>query len=181
MSKQVVQDIMQQEAMVLSELSHPNIISILDYKTRGAFTQESTGKTKTRSFIATDFCVGGDIFNFLAVGGAFTSEIARYYFHQLFGAVEYMHSMGYAHSDIKLENIFVDKNFHTKLGDFGFATKDTTTKRLVGTRSYMSPELNSKKKYNLKSSDLFAMGVALFFMRTGHFPFDVATKTDKSY
>lgn len=76
--------------------------------------------------------------------------IARYYFHQLVSAVEYMHSKNVAHRDIKLDNILIDDNYQLILIDFGFAEEvrakvtynleDQLAIRARGTKGYISPE-----------------------------------------
>ena len=49
--------------------------------------------------------------------------MCRHVFKQILEAVRYVHSSGYAHRDLKLENILLDSSFNVKLIDFGFAEK----------------------------------------------------------
>jgi len=63
-------------------------------------------------------------------------------------AVSYLHDKGYAHRDIKLENILLDINFKIKLADFGYVTliwnedgRNRILKKSVGTSGYAAPEI----------------------------------------
>lgn len=75
---------------------------------------------------------------------------------------------------MKLENILVSDRGRIKIIDFGFSIvseKDQKLKVNCGTSSYMSPELVQKKEYSGFASDIWALGVVLFVMMTGTFPF----------
>ena len=64
------------------------------------------------------------MFDYISEGGKFNEMEARYFFHQLIQALEFIHSQGYSHRDLKPENILLDKNFNIKIADFGFASKE---------------------------------------------------------
>ena len=55
----------------------------------------------------------------MKASGAFPTDIARYYFHQLLSTVEYIHQQGFVHRDIKPANILLDDDCNIKLADFG--------------------------------------------------------------
>ena len=67
-------------------------------------------------------------------------------------AIDDLHKKGYAHRDLKLENIMVDEKLNVILGDFGFATFKNVNflKSYRGTKTYMAPEIKLNKKYNGK-------------------------------
>jgi len=102
-------------------------------------------------------------------------------------AIHYIHRNGFSHRDLKPENILLDKNYNVKIVDFGFACPiegrdgSGTNKSSVGTRGYMAPEILKKQRYQGPVVDLFALGVILFIMRTGHPPFGIASDDDNYY
>jgi len=93
---------------------------------------------------------------------------------------EYLNSKGYCHRDVKPENLLFAGDFGLKLCDFGFSSelkgKDGTgvLHTVLGTESYMAPEIFIDKNYNGSAVDLFASGIVLFIMIAGTPPFNKA-------
>lgn len=63
------------------------------------------------------------MFSDIVKGGRFSEPLVRYFGKQLLTAIHYLHSNGYAHNDLKLENLLLDAKFNIKIADFGFASK----------------------------------------------------------
>jgi serine/threonine protein kinase len=86
--------------------------------------QESRKKRKDFRFpcfaIVLEYVGGGELFDFIALGGRFSPSVARTYFQQMMNGLHYMHQQGYAHRDIKPENILLTTEYLLKLADFGF-------------------------------------------------------------
>jgi serine/threonine protein kinase len=97
--------------------------------------------------------------------------------------LEYMHGKGVVHRDLKLENILVDESMNLKVADFGFATfrKIHNLKSYRGTMTYMAPEIKEGKNYDGTQVDLFSVGVILFIIVQGIFPFKEARKEEYFY
>eukprot|EP00831_Metopus_contortus_P043241 TRINITY_DN3472_c0_g1_i2.p1 TRINITY_DN3472_c0_g1~~TRINITY_DN3472_c0_g1_i2.p1 ORF type:complete len:213 (+),score=15.76 TRINITY_DN3472_c0_g1_i2:36-641(+) len=101
--------------------------------------------------------------------------------------VHLVNSLGYAHLDIKLENIMIDKEGKLKLIDFGFTKElvgengDGKMISWVGTKTYKSPEIHEQKPFSGFSADIFALGVVLFALVGKLFPFGMATSSDPHY
>jgi serine/threonine protein kinase len=131
--------------------------------------------------LALEFASNGEFFDFIAETPRFSEKVTRYYFQKLIGALEYMHSKGYAHRDVKPENMLLDTNFTLKLADFGFSTKNEISEERRGTFGYMAPEVLAKFAHDPKKSDIFSAGVILFIMTTKHCPFVRADANDKYY
>lgn len=95
----------------------------------------------------------------------------------------YMQGKGVVHRDLKLENILVDDNMNLKVADFGFATYKKINKlnSYRGTMTYMAPEIKEGKTYDGKQIDMFSVGVILFIIVQGIFPFKEAKKDEYFY
>ena len=102
-----------------------------------------------------------------------TEDRSRSLFRDLVSAVDYLHNKGIVHRDLKLENCLLDEEGRLKLIDFGLANYNrgplTTA---CGSPDYAAPELmSSSKTYLGPPVDVWAMGVMLFCMISGEFPF----------
>ena len=111
----------------------------------------------------------------------FEEKRALKIFIQIVKAIEYCQSKNICHRDIKLENILTLKNDIIKLIDFGFAVKtnkETFQTLLCGSPSYMAPEIVKKEKYIAQYSDIWPLGVLLYSMLFGRFPFKGKTQKE---
>ena len=115
----------------------------------------------------------------------FPEEISRKIFFDILMAVEICHESGISHGDIKLSNIMLSSNFNLKLIDFGFSKniKDGLISEITGSRFYNAPEMfsSSTKGYLGTLSDIFSLGVVLFVLVMGFYPFDKPNITDSRY
>ena len=102
---------------------------------------------------------------------------------QMAESMEYMHSRRVVHRDLKLENILIDEKLNLKIADFGFACYKSIDclKSYRGTMTYMAPEIKEGKTYKGTQVDLFSMGVILFIIVQGIFPFKEARKEEYFY
>lgn len=104
----------------------------------------------------------------------------------MMNGIHYMHDKGYAHRDIKPQNLLLTTSYILKIADFGFSclirghdgTGVLHTK--LGTEGYMAPEI-ATKHYDGRRTDIFAAGVILFIMYAGNPPFEKAVITDPYY
>lgn len=102
-------------------------------------------------------------------------------------ALHLVHSKGACHRDLKPENILLDENYNAQIADFGFAApiegRDGSgfLHTVLGTQSYMAPEITARQPYMGHVIDLFALGVILFIMYSGHPPFNQAVPKDPHY
>ncbi|XP_076038546.1 serine/threonine-protein kinase grp-like [Oratosquilla oratoria] len=102
--------------------------------------------------------------------------------------VDYLHSRGVAHRDLKPQNILLTEDNVVKIADFGLAAffvvegEEVAVRGCVGTVHYTAPEVFESPFYNGPSVDLWACGVILFGMSTaGAFPWNSDDSLDPNY
>ncbi|KAM9075844.1 serine/threonine-protein kinase Nek4 isoform 3-T3 [Megaptera novaeangliae] len=138
----------EQEAQLLSQLKHPNIVT---YK-------ESWEGGDGLLYIVMGFCEGGDLYRKLK------EQKGR-----LLSESQYLHEKHILHRDLKTQNVFLTRTNIIKVGDLGIArvleNHCDMASTLIGTPYYMSPELFSNKPYNYKS-DVWALGCCVYEMAT---------------
>lgn len=147
---------------------------------------QKKGKCKHVKFIVLELIGGGQLFDFVALGGRLSEATARYFFQQMIEVIGFMHEKGLAHRDLKPENLLLDQNYVLKVTDFGFAApvagRDNTglLKTQLGTMNYMAPEIILGGSYEGSIIDLFAAGIILFVMLTRRPPFVSANPKDET-
>ncbi|KAM8868503.1 serine/threonine-protein kinase Nek4 [Synchiropus picturatus] len=151
----------EQEAQLLSQLRHPNIVTY----------RESWEGNDSQLYIVMGFCEAGDLYHRLKEqkGELLPERQVVEWFVQIAMALQYLHERNILHRDLKTQNIFLTKNNIIKVGDLGIArvleNQNDMASTLIGTPYYMSPELFSNKPYNHKS-DVWALGCCLYEMST---------------
>ena len=115
--------------------------------------------------------------------GNMREDLGRLFLSQVIDVLSYLNEKGAVHRNLKLENIYVDNNLNIKLFDFGYATFTdiNNLSSLRGTLPYMAPEVIYRKRYDGSKADIFSVGVILFIMMQGIFPFNSATHDDVYY
>lgn len=107
------------EVETLKTLSHPNIVNMKEFKQDAIW--ERSGGSEPIMYVVLEYISGGELFDFVALGGRMPITICRFYFTQMISALHYMHSNGICHRDLKPENILIDENANLRIADFGFA------------------------------------------------------------
>jgi serine/threonine protein kinase len=171
--KQRIERLMSEISFLLS-LQHPNIASLHDV------VHDSN---QSKLYLVMELVRGGDLFEYIKSSKCLTEDKACDIFLQLADALRYIHSKNIVHRDLKPENILVDKSSsnhpQVKITDFGASKFSddgySTSHTRVGTEQYWAPEVqetnkNKKKGYNEKV-DLWSLGVVLYVMLTGGYPF----------
>ncbi|MBN1137623.1 MAG: protein kinase [Anaerolineae bacterium] len=157
----------QREARAAAQLSHPNVVTIYD-----------VGEQAGIHYIAMEYLEGGSLLDRLA-RGPLSPEEALQIVEQVGGALDFAHSRGLIHRDIKPGNILFSADGRPKVTDFGIARAGDTSRltrsgTLLGTPEYMSPEQAQGRPVDHRS-DLYALGVILYEMLTGRVPFQADT------
>lgn len=162
-----------QEAVMLNSLNHPNIVRFLN------FVENEYGV-----FLIMEYVDGCTLEEFITKkNGLIVEEKAYPMFAEILDAFSYAHKHGIIHRDIKPSNIFLDKQGHVKVMDFGIAqiisevngTQGNGTS--MGTPAYMSPEQVYGQNLDQRS-DIYSLGVLFHQMLTGRAPYDSTTMSE---
>ncbi len=155
----------QREIRIMEKLNHPNIVKLY-----------SAFDTRRHVVLSMEYVKGISLHGYVkAQANRWLDETeARRVFRQVVSGIEYCHERCVAHRDIKLENLLLDEQHDVRIIDFGFSTCIPNTKKIrifCGTPSYMSPEIVTRKEYAGPPADVWALGVLLYAMLCGAFPF----------
>jgi serine/threonine-protein kinase len=162
------------EAQAAGKLSHGSIVTVYDVGEDEA--------TRT-PYIVMEFIEGTTLEEF-ARGERLPLERALVLVEQVAEALDYAHERGIVHRDIKPANIIITPDGRAKITDFGIAklvqTQFTQPGQVLGTPAYMSPEQLTGGSVDGRS-DLFSLGVILYWLLTGDKPFPGDTTTAVSF
>ena len=162
----------QSEAQTLSQLSHPNLVSVFDF-----------GITANNEpYMIMDFHSGHSLESYLAANGILTTEIGIDIFKQVLRGLSVVHKAGIVHRDIKPGNLIISEERipQVKIVDFGIAKNPSNEKErlritnsgeVVGTPRYMSPEQCTGHDLDARS-DIYALGCVMYECFTGKPTFD---------
>jgi len=158
-------DIELRGVMQCLNLKHHNLLSLYDVKTD---SQEDT-------WVIMEYVGGQSLEDALAAApnGLDEQEVLAW-LHGTVEGVAYLHDRGIVHRDLKPGNVFSDEGI-VKIGDYGLSKFIAASRRSgqtesVGTVHYMAPEV-ANGRYG-KEIDIYALGIMLYEMLTGHVPFE---------
>jgi serine/threonine protein kinase len=121
--------------------------------------------------IVLEFADGPTLLSYLNHYGVLDETEAHQFFSQLLSAVSYMHSLGYVHRDLKLENVLLTRKGIVKLADYGFAYRNIGPERAQCVSfPYAAPEILHGGEYT-ESIDVWSLGVILYALVCGDLPF----------
>eukprot|EP01066_Platyproteum_vivax_P016920 Platyproteum_vivax@DN7255_c0_g1_i1.p1 len=152
------------EIEIQAHLRHPNILRLYGWFEEGE-----------RIFLVLEYCVEGELYNFLNKQKRFSEGRTAFYIEQLMCSLEYCHSKNVMHRDLKPENILIGENHRLKLADFGWSVHSTDRRQtLCGTMDYLAPEVVKKDAHGVYV-DLWACGIMCYELLCGAPPFEEKT------
>lgn len=157
-------DCLKREQRILSRFNCPRVIA---YK--GFDVTLENGELMCNLLM--EFAPGGSILDVMeAAGGRLDEARAQFYTREILSGLEYVHTNGVVHCDIKCCNILVGED-GIKIADFGCArqVEDVSCRNLAGTLIFMAPEVARGEKQGF-AADVWAVGCAVIQMVTGRTP-----------
>ena len=171
-SQETERKIFRNEFFTLRKLNHPNIIKANEF---GIISNYSGNKDISIGslFITLEYFRGEELSNFTLIqNNIVILDIIK----QLCSALYYLHQSNYIYYDLKLENILVSEISNKpviKLIDLGFAQNISQVSESIirGTSEYIAPEILRKENHDFRV-DLYSLGILLYKLVYGEFPFD---------
>ncbi len=154
----------EREARAAAAVSHPNVVQVFD-----------AGQDGDLRYIVMEWVDGGDLAHLIRERAPLPLEEAVRITADILRGLAAIHQAGIVHRDVKPANVLIDRQGRAKLTDFGIARRSddptlTGPVELLGTAAYVAPE-RVRGEPATPASDLYAVGVILYELLTGHGPF----------
>ena len=157
----------QREISILKKVKHYNIIKLYNIV-----------QTEKHLFLVQEYASGHELLKYLeSKENLSENEVCKFY-QQIISGIEYLHEIGIAHRDLKLENILLTNKFNDiKIIDFGLSNiYDKESGELLhsscGSPCYAAPEMIKGIEYEGVNTDIWSSGIILYLMLCKSFPFD---------
>jgi serine/threonine-protein kinase len=163
----------EREAQTVAKLRHPHILTIFDF-----------GELDGQPYMVTEFMANGSL-ETAVLEAPLAPEQAIATLRPLAEALDYAHSEGVIHRDVKPGNVFLDSARKPVLADFGLSklySQNTMTTSLMvqGTPSYIAPE-QARGKAPTGKTDLYSLATMAYELLTGTLPFEGDQVMDTLY
>ncbi|HUN33087.1 MAG TPA: Stk1 family PASTA domain-containing Ser/Thr kinase [Trebonia sp.] len=162
------------EAKSVARLSHPNVVAVFDQGSDGQYL-----------YLAMEYVPGRTLRSLLRERGAFPPEAALGIMDPILSGLAAAHTAGIVHRDVKPENVLLTADGRLKVVDFGLAQAQAATGHtreglLIGTVAYIAPEQVTGHVTDFRT-DVYAAGVVLFELLTGHQPHTAESPLQVAY
>lgn len=164
-------DRFEREAQVIAGLEHPCVVPVYDF-----------GYHEEHPYLVMRHMSGGTLADQIVREKQMGLVAVSGVIERIASALDAVHEKGLVHRDLKPGNILLDQNGDSFLADFGLIKLMGTTGKLsgeyvLGTPAYMSPEMIHGKEDIDRRADVYALGVVLYEMLTGHTPYQNSDAT----
>jgi serine/threonine-protein kinase len=153
------------EARSVAQLSHPNIVTVID-----------RGEAGGRQFIVFEYIDGESLKELVVRSGRLPVARALELAREIARGLVFAHEHGLVHRDVKPQNVLLNGDGHAKVTDFGIARSldvehgVTQTGTILGTSSYIAPEQASGQPVDAQT-DVYSLGAVLYELLAGDVPF----------
>ncbi|KEG11656.1 MAP protein kinase [Trypanosoma grayi] len=170
--RDIMQESLEAEMNVASKLRHPNIVQYV-----------SCSVVKSHLAIMMEYVPGGSLHTVIKNFGRVSPLVARRFTVDILNGLNYLHSLGIVHCDVKPHNVLLGMDGVCKLSDFGSTISEATDMArtmvdevtLRGTALYMAPEVAGGGRCT-PQSDIFSLGISLLEMLLGRLPWRWSSK-----
>jgi serine/threonine-protein kinase len=153
------------EAQAIAQMRHPNIVNVFDF-----------GEYEGTPYMIIEYVPGGSLASRMKQGTMETGAALKY-LRGMAAGLDYAHSLGIVHRDVKPANVLLEKDESPVIADFGLVKlmQSTSLKSMTGvttgTPAYMSPEQVTGSKVG-PPADRYSLATIAYEMLTGSIPFD---------
>ncbi|KAK3375482.1 kinase-like domain-containing protein [Podospora didyma] len=164
--------LIREEIAIMKKLNHPNLVQLIEVL---------DDPEEDSLYMVLEMCKKGVVMK-IGLGEHATpypEEECRLWFRDLILGIEYLHSQGVVHRDIKPDNLLLTSDNILKVVDFGVSeifekTDEMRTAKPAGSPAFLPPELCVAKHGDVsgKAADIWSMGVSLYCLRYGKIPFE---------
>ncbi|OHS98971.1 CAMK family protein kinase [Tritrichomonas foetus] len=161
---------LEHEIRIHAFLRHENVVALKDV----IYTDKYIA-------ILTEYCSNGDLFEQI-MKGYVKGRLFYEFFSQIAQGLDYIHSKGIAHLDLKPENVFIDSNYVAKIADFGCCEEVShfsKCKDIMGTLYYIAPEMLKSDCADPRFCDIWSFGVIMYSTINGFLPWGNECSSDK--
>mmetsp|Transcript_41986 Transcript_41986/g.102937 ORF Transcript_41986/g.102937 Transcript_41986/m.102937 type:complete len:509 (+) Transcript_41986:169-1695(+) len=158
------------EIDIMRKVDHPNCIKFYEMF-----------ESRSKLYLIIELVSGGELFDRVISKTHYSEKEAAVCFEQIISGINYLHSIGIVHRDMKPENVLYESPFEDskiKIADFGLGRildvdgmEMSALKTVCGTPSYVAPEIIHRKGYG-KECDVWSSGIILYILLCGFPPFD---------
>nr|XP_043612007.1 serine/threonine-protein kinase GRIK2-like [Erigeron canadensis] len=154
------------EVLIMKMLNHPNIVNLIE-----VIDDPNTD----HFYMVLEYVEGKWVFEGAGPAGGLGQRVSRRYLRDIVSGLMYLHSHNIVHGDIKPDNLLVTATGTVKIGDFSvsqvFEDENDELRRSPGTPVFTAPECCLGLTYHGKAADTWAVGVTLYCMIMGQYPF----------
>lgn len=156
----------EREAKAAGSLNHPNIVQVHDF-----------GEADGRYYIVMEYIEGQNLSSYVNIRGKLPVDEALNLIEQAARALKAAAEKSIVHRDIKPSNLMLTRDGRVKVADLGLArilTQDSelTMSNIVGSPHFIAPEQALDSRKTDHRGDIYSLGLTLFFLVTGKYPFD---------